>query len=103
MGELMSSPEDILHDRLLRLEEGEPLEACLQGVPPEIKQALEIAYKLRHLEWSGQNIQAVAAQRSKLLSLATSNDTLLEKEIKMNNLSNPKKPVWQTRRLAFIL
>jgi hypothetical protein len=82
----MSSPDNILHERLLRMEAGEPIASCLQGVPQEISQTLKIAVKLRHLEWPEQSAQAISAQRSKLLS----NDFRDTLQNQMNNISTPK-------------
>ena len=60
----MTNPEDLLQERLERLEAGETLEACLEGAPYEIATSLKTAACLSAVELPVRNPEKVAAQRS---------------------------------------
>ncbi|RMF27982.1 MAG: hypothetical protein D6759_16715 [Chloroflexi bacterium] len=66
----MSTREDLLQERLERLEAGYPLEACLVGLPEEEAEALKLAARLRELARAEQSQAVVAAQRAALLNAA---------------------------------
>ena len=60
----MIKPEDLLQERLERLEAGETLADCLEGVPEDIAVSLRTAARLSDLDWPTRNPELVTAQRS---------------------------------------
>ena len=60
----MVKPEDLLQERLERLEAGELLEVCLEGVPDDIAVSIKTAARLSTLEWPASNPERIAAERS---------------------------------------
>ena len=62
--------EDLLQERLARLEAGEPLEACLDGFPVELAEALRSAGALRSIRFPSRPAERVAAQRASLVRVA---------------------------------
>ena len=74
----MNDFADLLQERLEQLEAGEPLDACLEGLPEAEANLLQIAASLRKLPYTQANPTAVAQQRAQLLQRVT-------KETTMNN------------------
>ena len=66
----MDNIQDLLQDRLPRLENGEPLEGCLTGLPPDEAELLRTAALLRAVDYPAPLPAAVAAHRAKVLEAA---------------------------------
>ncbi len=66
----MDNTHDLLQDRLARLENGEPLEGCLTGLPPDEAELLRTAALLRAVDYPAPLPAAVAAHRAKVLEAA---------------------------------
>ncbi|MEK6575946.1 MAG: hypothetical protein AABZ58_16670, partial [Chloroflexota bacterium] len=66
----MDNIQDLLQDRLARLENGEPLEACIVGLPEEEAELLRMANLLRSVDYPAPLPAAIAAQRAKVLEAA---------------------------------
>lgn len=62
--------EDMLQQRLARLEAGESLEACLAGLPGEDADLLRVAAALGSIPYPSRTAGQVAAQRANLLRAA---------------------------------
>ncbi len=62
--------EDLLQERLARLEAGEPLDACLDGLPEEQADLLRTAGVLRSIAFPSRSTERVAAQRASLVRAA---------------------------------
>ncbi|HKZ86125.1 MAG TPA: DUF5666 domain-containing protein [Anaerolineae bacterium] len=62
--------EDLLQERLARLEAGEPLEACFDGLPEEQADLLRTAGALRSIRFPSRSTERVAAQRAGLMRAA---------------------------------
>ena len=63
----MDTLHDLFQERLARLEQGEPLEACLAGLPEEEASLLKMAAQLSTVNYPEQASDSVLAQRMKLL------------------------------------
>ncbi len=68
----MDELHDLFQERLARLEQGEPLEACLAGLPEEEASLLKVAAQLSAVNYPEQASDSVLAQRTKLLQTARS-------------------------------
>ncbi|MEK7310551.1 MAG: hypothetical protein AAB382_01155, partial [Chloroflexota bacterium] len=66
----MDNTQDLLQERLARLENGEPLEACLIGLPPNEVELLRMAAFLHSVDYPPRPAVIVAAQRAKVLEAA---------------------------------
>jgi len=66
----VSMQEEKLHSRLEQLDAGQPLEACLVGLPQDEATLLELADALRQVPYPGRDPGVVAVQRAQLLRLA---------------------------------
>lgn len=66
----MKRAAELLSQNLERLESGEPLEACLSGLPRAEAEAVEIVAGLQEVELPSLSPQAVALYRARLLSAA---------------------------------
>ncbi len=75
----MMNPEDLLQERLTRLEAGEPLEACLAGLPEEIADLLKMAAALRSISYPSRAAASAAEQREHLLRAAQERKTMSSK------------------------
>ena len=62
--------EELLQERLARLEAGEPLEACLDGLPDDVAGAMRSAGALRSIRFPSRSAERVAAQRASLTRAA---------------------------------
>jgi hypothetical protein len=80
----MNDFADLLQEHLERLEAGEPLGNCLEGLPEEEATLLQIAASLRELPYAYVHPMGVARRRTQLLQRAI-------KETPMNN-DNDKVP-----------
>ena len=78
----MNEVEELLQQKLERLEAGESLEACLAGLPEDEAELLKVAAMLRQLPYPARDAQTVAAQRAHLLTLASK-----EKNMEANSSS----------------
>jgi hypothetical protein len=58
--------EDVLHERLTRLEAGESLEICLSGLAEEEAGLLRLVAALRAVPYPDATVDAIAAQRTRL-------------------------------------
>jgi len=67
----MMNQEDLLQERLARLENGESLEACLAGLPEEASGLLKIAAMFHSVRFPSRTAEGVAAQRANLLRAAS--------------------------------
>jgi len=61
---------ELLQERLARLEAGDPLEACLDGLPEEQADLLRTAGALRSIRFPSRSAERVAAQRVDLMHAA---------------------------------
>jgi hypothetical protein len=75
----MDELHDLFQERLARLERGEPLEACLAGLPEEEASLLKMAAQLSAVNYPEQASDSVLAQRAKLLRAAKENNAMLIK------------------------
>lgn len=66
----VKEPEDLLQEKLERIEAGESLETCLVDLPEEEAELLKLAVRLRQVASPARDSQIVAAQRLALLKLA---------------------------------
>ncbi|MBI3243973.1 MAG: FecR domain-containing protein [Chloroflexi bacterium] len=66
----MDELHDLFQERLARLEQGEPLEACLAGLPEEEASLLKMAAQLSTVNYPEQASDSALAQRTKLLQAA---------------------------------
>ncbi|MDJ0755361.1 MAG: DUF5666 domain-containing protein [Ardenticatenaceae bacterium] len=66
----MSELEQILQQRIEQLEAGEPLEACLAGLPKQEAEALQLIAAVRSLSVDDADEALVAAQRAEILGAA---------------------------------
>jgi len=69
----MSQLDDLLEERLARLEAGEPLEACLAGLPEAQVNSLRKAALLRAVSDADPVADRIAAERRELVRLAKEN------------------------------
>jgi hypothetical protein len=72
----MDELHDLFQERLARLEQGEPLEACLAGLPEEEASLLKMAAQLSTVSYPEQATDSVLAQRIKLLRAAKEKNTM---------------------------
>src|SRR5574341_622524 len=88
-GGRMNSLDNVLQERLARLEAGEPLEACVAGLPEDEAILVRRAARLRATQASGLASDKAAAQRRELLKLA-------KEKSKMDSQSaqRPSRPRW---------
>ncbi|MEK7785208.1 MAG: hypothetical protein AAB658_07270, partial [Chloroflexota bacterium] len=63
----MDELHDLFQERLARLEQGEPLEACLAGLPEEEASLLKMAAQLSTVNYPEQASGSILTQRIKLL------------------------------------
>ena len=87
-------PEDLLQERLERLESGDALEDCLTGAPEDIMDSLKAADRLMSLEWPERSPEQVAAQRAGLVEAPDLLKTL-DKELSMESQNKNQKPDWK--------
>jgi len=66
----MKEQNDLLQERLERLEAGDSLEACLVGLPPPEAELLKLATGLSKMRYPEYDSNLVAAQRTRLMDLA---------------------------------
>jgi len=66
----MDDTQELLQERLARLENGESLESCLTGLSEGEAELLRTALLLRNVDYPTRPASVVAAQRAKLLQIA---------------------------------
>lgn len=66
----MNDIEQLFQDRLEQMEEGETLEACLEGLPEEEAIALRLIAAIRTLSVDDADEESIVAQRSEILGAA---------------------------------
>lgn len=93
----MKELEDLLQERLERLEAGEPLETCLEAAPDEVVAGLRLAARMRALEWPEQPPEHAAAQRAIIFNTPLYKK---QKEVKVNETHQNKKSLWNKRLWA---
>ncbi len=76
----MDELHDLFQERLARLERGEPLEACLAGLPEEEASLLKMAAQLSTVDYPEQASDSIAVQRAKLLRAAKERNSMSSKE-----------------------
>ncbi len=87
----MINPEDQLQEHLIRIENGEPIEAHLADLPADEAQLLRVAAALRSAAYPKQSAGSIASQRSQLLQAA-------ERRSATTRLSpSTTKPSWLAR------
>jgi mannose-6-phosphate isomerase-like protein (cupin superfamily) len=72
----MNKPEELLQERLERLESGESPDVCVQGLPDVEADLLKLTYRLRQLQYPARDDEIVASQRQTLLALATRGENM---------------------------
>ena len=94
----MRAPEELLQARFERLEAGQPLEACLAGLPEGEADLLTLAAGLGEVQYPARNGRVVAAQRTELFRLATK-----ERKVMKARSSLPAGPVPPRSRPGWLL
>ncbi len=90
--------DNLLEERLTRLEAGEPLEMCLAGLPESEARLLKKAVRLRALPHTIPDVDKVASQRRELLRLAKENGRKMTPQSpQMTQLARPR---WALPALA---
>src|SRR3990172_7093597 len=87
----MTKPDDILQERLFRLEAGDSLVACLDGLSDELAAPVKLVSSLRKIPLPQRDEKKVEALRVKLMEVAQS---ALPNPPKENFDMNKKKPGW---------
>jgi hypothetical protein len=78
----MDDLPDLLQERLARLEGGEPLEACLAGLPEDEAALLKMVAALSQIDYPERAAERVAAQRATLLRTAKERKNTMTPESK---------------------
>jgi len=83
--------EDRLQERLARLEAGESLAACAEGMPPEETELLNTAARMQSIELPGRDVRRAAEQRANLMRAARheSHETAAPKPARRAALPRP--------------
>lgn len=80
----MEELHDVFQERLARLEAGEPLEACLAGLPENEAALLKMAARLSAINYPEWTAESVVAQRAKLLRAAKERNAMSSKASKVS-------------------
>lgn len=72
----MIEPEELLQQRLEQLEAGQPLAACLQGLPERESRILQMIASLKIVPFPEEDAELVAAQRANVLGAAATELTM---------------------------
>lgn len=74
----MKEEEELLQDRLERLETGESLEVCLAGLPGQEAALLRLASAMRQIRYPARDGDVVASQRADLLKRARERNAMIK-------------------------
>jgi hypothetical protein len=92
----MRQPEELLQERLERLEAGKPLEACLAGLPEDEADLLKLAAGLCEVHYPTPDSAVVTAQRAALLRQATKEEKAMRAQSSLQMEQRParSRPGW---------
>jgi hypothetical protein len=68
----MNDVEQVFQERLEQIEEGQPVDVCLEGLPEEEAKALRLIAALRTLSVDDADEESIVVQRSQVLGAAAS-------------------------------